>query len=253
MTKRSPNQMDRIRRIVPMLVIAALFPAAIGHAQRAPETIAIVGTGSLGSTLGQRWAEAGHTIVYGSRTPGDAEAGALARETGGGARVVSQEEAIASAEVVLLAVPGNLVVDIVEGFDGLAGKLVIDPTNALTIRDGYPVSATDPRVSAAERIQEVLPTARVVKAFNTLNYSVMEDPSIAGGPVTIPLAGNDAAAKERVARLVRDIGLEPLDVGPVQAARFLEEMLRLHIAYRMLNPGTAFDYYLRVHPHPEGY
>ncbi|MEX2581720.1 MAG: NADPH-dependent F420 reductase [Gemmatimonadota bacterium] len=231
---------------------AVASPSA-GQAQTARETIAIVGTGNLGTTLGKRWADAGHRIIYGSRTPDDANAAALRREIGPDGAVVSQAEAVASADLVLLAVPGNLVVQIVEGLGDLTGKVVIEPTNTLTFQDGYPVSATDPRVSAAERVQEAAPGARAVKAFNTLNYSVMEDPSIAGGPVTIPLAGDDAAAKERVAQLVRDVGLEPLDVGPIQAARFLEEMLRLHIAYRFLNPGMAFDYYLRVHPHPEGY
>jgi 8-hydroxy-5-deazaflavin:NADPH oxidoreductase len=78
----------------------------------------------------------------------------------------------------------------------------------------------------------------------------MEDPSRAGGPVTVPLAGDDAAAKERVARLVAEIGLEPLDVGPLPAARSLEEMLRMYVAFRTLNPGIAFEYHLRIRPNP---
>ena len=76
----------------------------------------------------------------------------------------------------------------------------------------------------------------------------MEDPSRAEGAVTIPIAGNDVAAKERVAQLVNDVGLEPLDVGPLVAARYLEEMLRLSLGFRTLNPGIAFEYYLRIRP-----
>jgi 8-hydroxy-5-deazaflavin:NADPH oxidoreductase len=103
-------------------------------------------------------------------------------------------------------------------------------------------------VSIAERVQAAAPGASVVKAFNTTGVHVMADPSVAGGPVTIPIAGGDAAAKARVARLVRDVGLEPLDVGPLASARFLEEMLRLYIAVRRTNPGQAFEFYLRPTP-----
>jgi predicted dinucleotide-binding enzyme len=88
----------------------------------------------------------------------------------------------------------------------------------------------------------------VVKALNTLNYTIMEDPSRSAGPVTVPIAGDDPQAKQRVARLVEDVGLEPLDVGPLQAAEYLEEMLRLALVFREFNPGMAFDYYLRLRP-----
>ena len=92
------------------------------------------------------------------------------------------------------------------------------------------------------------PGASVVKAFNTLNYTVMQNPSLSDGPVSVPIAGNDPAAKQRVARLAVDAGLEPLDVGPLQFAEYLEEMLRLAIGFRELNPGQAFDFYLRLRP-----
>ena len=66
--------------------------------------------------------------------------------------------------------------------------------------------------------------------------------------MTVPIAGDDTEAKARVARLVEDVGLEPLDVGPLQAAEYMEEMLRLALGFRELNAGSAFDYYLRVRP-----
>mgnify|MGYP003309906882 FL=1 len=81
-----------------------------------------------------------------------------------------------------------------------------------------------------------------------MNYAVMVDPSISDGPVTVPIAGDSSNAKARVAALAQDIGLEPLDVGPLAAAEYLEEMLRLAIGFREINPGVAFDYHLRLRP-----
>ena len=81
-----------------------------------------------------------------------------------------------------------------------------------------------------------------------MNYAVMADPSISDGPVTVPIAGDSSNAKARVAALVEDVGLEPLDVGPLAAAEYLEGMLRLAIGFREINPGVAFDYHLRLRP-----
>jgi predicted dinucleotide-binding enzyme len=138
--------------------------------------------------------------------------------------------------------------EVIAALGDLTDKIVVDPTNSWVFDGGYPVSPRDPRHSLAEEVQALAPGAIVVKAFNTLNYRIMEDPSRAGGAVTVPIAGNDVAAKERVAHLVNDVGLEPLDVGPLVAARHLEEMLRLSLGFRALNPGIAFEYYLRIRP-----
>jgi 8-hydroxy-5-deazaflavin:NADPH oxidoreductase len=241
--------MLKVLRCAAILLSAAslLATSVIGRAQAQTRdgTIAIIGTGSVAETLGMRWAQAGHTIVYGSRTPDDERVVTLLERTGNGARATTQEEAVRSADIVLLAVPGTVGAEVAGSIGDLAGKILIDPTNTLTFADGYFVSPTDPRVSLAERIQEAAPGAVVVKAFNTTSVQVMENPGVAGGPVTIPLSGDDAAAKERVAGLVSDLGLEPLDVGPLASARFLEEMLRLYIAYRQTNQGQAFEFYLR--------
>ncbi len=225
-----------------------LNPSGISEAQARRETIAIIGTGNVGSTLGKIWAEAGHTIIYGSRTPNEGRVRRLVTETGHGATATSQAAAAALGEIVLIPVPPTALPEVIGALGDLTGKIVVDPTNYWSFESGYPVSPRDPRNSLAGEVQALAPGATVVKAFNTLNYTIMEDPSRAGGPVTVPVAGNDAAAKERVARLVDDVGLEPLDVGPLPAAEYLEEMLRLALGFRELNPGIAFDYYLRIRP-----
>ncbi len=100
--------------------------------------------------------------------------------------------------------------------------------------------------SNAEIIQDIAPDAMVVKAFNTLNWATMVDPETAGGPVSIPLAGNSDEAKAVVAELVVGMGLEPIDVGPVEHARWVEGMLILWINNRYGdNSRPSFDFHLR--------
>lgn len=246
--------MMRIRNL--SLVLLLVFglgsqlpvPSGNAEAQSRGETIAIIGTGNVGSTLGKIWAEAGHRIVYGSRTPNASRVRNLVNATGHGATATSQAAAAAQGEIILIPVPPTAIPEVIASLGDLSGKIVIDPTNYWSFEGSYPISPRDPRESLAEEVQALAPGAIVVKAFNTLNYTIMEDPSRAGGPVTVPIAGNDTAAKARVARLVEDVGLEPLDVGPLQAAEYLEEMLRLALGFRQLNPGIAFDYYLRIRP-----
>jgi len=243
--KQIPHQ-SLLLLLVIGLALLQLNSSRIAEAQPGTETIAIIGTGNVGSTLGKIWAEAGHTIIYGSRTPNASRVRSLVAETGYGATATSQAAAAAQAEIVLIPIPPTAIPEVIASLGDLSGKIVIDPTNWWTFEDNWAVSPRDPRDSLAEEVQSLAPDALVVKAFNTLNYTLMEDPSRSDGPVTVPIAGNDQAAKERVARLVEDVGLEPLDVGPLQAAEYLEEMLRLALGFRELNSGVAFDYYLRV-------
>jgi hypothetical protein len=100
--------------------------------------------------------------------------------------------------------------------------------------------------SNAQAVQEAAPKARVVKAFNTLNYRTMIDPTSSGGPVTIPIAGDDPAAKEAVAKLIRGMNLEVVDFGPLPFARVLEQMLIVWANARA--HGAPFNYYLRPQP-----
>jgi len=203
---------------------AVLAAAAVGifaaHAARA-ETVAMIGTGNVGAALGQRFAENGHKILYGSRDPSAADVRALVAATGNGALAVGQAEAAAQADIVVLAVPWTAAEDVVRALPTLRGKIVVDPTNPRVMAaDGfadYPIEDSN-----AERIARLAPGAHVVKAFSTLGAETMLDPSLAGGPVTVPIVGDDRAAKERIAALAREIGLEAVDVGPLRHARIVE-------------------------------
>ncbi len=230
-----------------LILLAGLaVTTAQGQPERDPEIIAIIGTGNVGSTLGKIWAAAGHRVIYGSRSPDSPRVQRLLADTGFGATATSQADAARQGDIVMIPIPPTAIDEVMVALGNMAGKIVLDPTNWWTIEDGFAGAPRDPRRSLARQVQDLAPGASVVKAFNTLNFAVMADPEISAGPVTVPIAGDDVVAKQRVARLVEDVGLEPLDVGPLQAAQYLEEMLRLAIGFRELNPGLAFDYHLRL-------
>jgi predicted dinucleotide-binding enzyme len=211
------------------------------------ERIAVIGTGNVGAALGPEFAALGHTIVYGSRTPAEQDVQDLVARTGNGATATTQAEAVKGADIVVLAVPGALAVDITRSLGDLSGKIILDPTNVVdrNTPDGYANHGV-PGGSNAELIQAAAPNAKVVKAFNTLNWSKMVDPESSGGPVSIPIVGDDPAARAAVAELVDGMGLEPIDLGPLRFANTLEELLVIWANARGRN--AAVNYYLRPEP-----
>ena len=225
---------------------AALMLLALLGSQASAETIAMIGTGNVGAALGPEFAALGHTIVYGSREPARDDVVALVERTGNGARATTSREAVARADIVVLAVPGAAAEGIARGLGDLSGKIILDPTNRVGRGGDYLTHDVPGKGSNAGLIQAAQPGARVVKAFNTLNWQQMVDPESAGGPITIPLAGDDAAAKAVIAELVEGMGLHALDVGPLAYAHILEEMLVMWGNAR--GQGNAYNYYLRPMP-----
>ncbi|MEM1111537.1 MAG: NADPH-dependent F420 reductase [Pseudomonadota bacterium] len=207
------------------------------------ETIAVIGTGNVGGALGPEFAAQGHTVVYGSRNPDSEAVSALVTRTGNDARASQPGEAASQAEIVVLAVPGMLVKEVVTGLGDLSGKILIDATNPLVRRDdgmlGIGIEGSN-----AEIVQAAAPGADVVKAFNTLGWRTMIDPAATGGPVSIPLVGDSTVAKQKIASIVAAMDLEPIDVGPLRNARHVEGMVVL-ILNNQLGGGPIFEFYLR--------
>ena len=209
------------------------------------DTIAIIGTGDVAHALGVEFAAQGHTIVYGSRKPDRGSVRKLVDATGHGATATTPPEAVIGADIVVLAVPGMLVEEITLSLGDLSGKIIIDPTNPLersllTFRHGV-------ETSNAEIIQAAAPDADVVKAFNTLGWKTMMEPGDSGGPVSIPLAGDSGSAKRKVAKLVEGMGLDPIDLGGIENAHWIEGMLIVWINNRFAT-RDSFDFYLRRTP-----
>lgn len=209
------------------------------------DTIAIIGTGDVAGALGPEFASQGHAIVYGSRNPGRLSVQDLVERTGSTASASSQPESIVGADIVVLAVPGLLVKEITTSLGDLSGKIIIDPTNPMERSPEGLRHAVE--TSNAEIIQAAAPDAYVVKAFNTLNWRTMVDPDESGGPVSIPIVGDDGDAKETVAELVRGMGLDPIDLGGVENAHWVEGMLILWINNR-ISTRDSFDFHLRRRP-----
>lgn len=207
------------RSLVALVLTVGALLASVGAAA---ETVALIGTGNVGAALGRRLAEQGHMVVYGSRNPSASDVAALVRETGHGAVALPPAEAAARCRVVVLAVPWAAAEEVVRGLGNLSGKIVVDPTNPRVMAtDGFADYPSLPD-SNAERIARLASGAHVVKAFSTLGAETMFDPSVAENAVTVPVVGDDRAAKEVVAGLARQIGLEAVDVGPLRHARIIE-------------------------------
>ena len=227
--------------------IALLASGLIGQPIAFADTIAIIGTGEVAAALGPEFAAQGHQIIYGSRDPSRESVTNLVQQTGNGASAMTPAESVIDADMVVMAVPGELVDTITRSLGDLSGKVIIDPTNALG-RDDEGLFTITVDTSNGEIIQAAAPGAYVVKAFNTLNWRTMVDPETSGGPVSIPLVGDNDEAKARVAALVEGMGLEAIDLGPLQFSRHVEGMLILWINSRFAGAGEAFDYHLRKTP-----
>jgi 8-hydroxy-5-deazaflavin:NADPH oxidoreductase len=189
--------------------------------------VAIIGTGNVGSALGSSIRRAGHEVVFAAR---NAE---KAREIAGrlGAHAAeSPSKAARDADVIILAVPFPALPDVAhELARPAAGKVIIDVTN--------PMGQTDDGRSAAEQLAERLPGARVVKAFNTLFGSFQAEPDLLDTRVDALFATDDDEARDKVAELIRSLGLRPIDVGGLEAARQMEAMAWLNIQLQLRYDG----------------
>jgi NADPH-dependent F420 reductase len=195
--------------------------------------IAIIGAGNVGTALATSFTRAGHTVTIASRDPEDA--GSVAAATGSSI-AGSNAEAVATAGIVVLAIPFASAPDVAtEIADAVSGKIVVDVTNRMSFGpNGLEIDTT---ASNAEELAALLPGAQVVKAFNTLGATHQVDPIAKGIQLDGFVAGDDAIAKTVVLELVASIGLEPVDVGPLARARQLEGLAFLNIALNIANNG----------------
>ena len=193
-------------------------------------TIGIIGAGRMGGAFARRLAAAGHTVRVTARDAAAAEQAAT--KAGATVRAVRLDEIAEGADVLLLAVPYSAGADALRAVDGaagaLAGKAVIEMSNPFTPdMAGLLVGHT---TSAAEEMQQAVPHAHVVKAFNAIFWDTVGAPAPADRPTAqIFYAGDDAAAKDAVRAVIESAGFEPMDAGPLANARLLEPLGLLNI------------------------
>lgn len=187
--------------------------------------IAVIGAGAVGSAVARAVAGAGHSIVIAATD--DEHARAVAAQVGGSV-AASDEAAAREADVIVLAVPFQEINPVTEEIAGAArGKIVLDVTNPLK-PDLTGLAVREH--SGAEYVQERLPGASVVKAFNTVLASNQAEPVVDGIQLDGFIASDDSSAKDTVADLLTSIGYHPVDVGGLSAALALEHMALLNIS-----------------------
>ncbi|GAA2046296.1 NAD(P)-binding domain-containing protein [Catenulispora yoronensis] len=191
--------------------------------------IAVLGTGEVGRRLASRLVQVGHRVVLGSRTADNAEAHTWAGENHSAHGTFA--EAATFGEVVVNATGGLVTAAVLEaaGAANLAGKVVIDVSNALDFSRGFPPDAvTFDGLGVAETIQRDFPQARVVKTLNTMNNKVMVRPDLVPGDHVVFLSGDDADAKAVTAGLLRDMGWRDpqiQDLGGISTSRATEQFV----------------------------
>jgi predicted dinucleotide-binding enzyme len=179
--------------------------------------IAVIGKGNIGGSLGSKWRAAGHDVVYGARDGSG--------EGPGGAPVRSIGDALKDADVVLLAVPGKIVADVVtEHSAALATKTVIDAVNRIGA----------PEFDSRTIIAQAAPQARYVRAFNTLGWENFANPM----PGTDLFFAADPEARAIAEELITAVGLEPAFVGDATATATVDALLPLWFALVQQNGGN---------------
>jgi predicted dinucleotide-binding enzyme len=191
-------------------------------------SIGILGAGRVGSSLATKLAAAGHHVVLGRRSPRE-PTGAPAGDTDPRISFSDQHTTARTEDIVINATPGDsTLARLTELRTELAGKILVDVSNATHDVNGLPGELCYPGSSLAERLQAALPDTRVVKTLNTMLFMVMTAPGILATPPTVYVSGDDEQAKKTVTGLLGDLGWQDAwieDLGDITTARATEAMI----------------------------
>jgi NADPH-dependent F420 reductase len=209
--------------------------------------ITIIGAGNMGRGLGTRFVDGGHSVTFIDRKPKEAEKVAkdVKASAKNGAQISTANlEDAKLGDVVVLAVPYGTNVELAKQLGAkLAGKVVVDIANPLNAT--YDGLATKPDSSSAEDVAKAaVSNVKVVKAFKTTFAGTLLAGQVAGRPLNVFIAGDDADAKSKIAQLAKDGGMRPIDTGPLSRARQIEAMQFLHITLQGTlgtNWGSAIE------------
>jgi hypothetical protein len=219
---KANDAMDPDRRRL-LLGAAAMAGLALGplaaSASFKKTRIGIVGSGRVGGAIGAAWVKAGHEVMFSSRTIDNDKA--LAARLGPNARAGTPREAAAFGDVVMISVPYRALPEVGKDLAALIkGKVVIDTCNPFVSRDGE-IATWAREKGAGLASAELLPGARIVRAFNAIGAARMGAAHQEPGRIGMPIAGDDAAAIEVASRLIRDMGYEPVLIGGLAKGKHL--------------------------------
>jgi len=193
--------------------------------------VGVLGSGVVGENLAAGFLKHGYQVFVGTRDPKDESLTSWAAKTPG-VKTGTFSEAAQFGELLVISVLARAVEDVIRlaGPQNFRGKTLIDTNNPIS--DAPPVDGvleyfTEQNHSLGERIQQALPEAKVVKAFNSVGSTRMVNPHYEQGTPTMFLCGNDQAAKLQVSEIIRQFGWEPFDCGTIVAARALEPLCML--------------------------
>jgi predicted dinucleotide-binding enzyme len=219
--------------------------------------IGVIGTGNMGRALGLRWARAGHHVFFGSRDLGKAKAAAVS--VNGPTLCGDCDAAAAFGDVVLYTVRDVLPSNLLRQPQALAGKIVIDCNNSAifgldipdpNLRPGVHFAAPIP--SLAERLAADVPTAHVVKAFNTIPATViaLDRETLTPHGVSVFLCADDSQAKSVVSGLAEELGFVGVDSGTLERAQLVEAVADF-IRFQIIEMGRGPFVSIALHPVPE--
>ena len=200
---------------------AAITTVTLPFSTRAAETLKIgmIGSGKVGSAIGAVWVKAGHEVMFSSRHLDNDQS--LAESLGAGASAGTPREAAAFGEVLIVSVPYGALPDVGKDLaDLIKGKIVIDTCNPFPNRDGE-IADWAREKGAGLASAELLPGARLVRAFNAIGSARMGSAYQEPGVVGMPIAGDDAEAIAVASGLIREIGYEPVLVGGLEMGKYL--------------------------------
>jgi predicted dinucleotide-binding enzyme len=193
--------------------------------------VGIIGSGAVGQTLGTAFLKEGYKVLLGTRNPAKEEVTQWQKDNPSGT-TGSFSDAAGFGEIIVLAIGGSVTEDAIRlaGVEHFSGKVVIDATNP--IAPGPPVNGvlpyfTDLNQSLMEKTQRLLPSAKLVKAFNSVGNAFMYKPKFPGGTPSMFICGNDEGARQTVTGILTSFGWETEDMGKAEAARAIEPLCML--------------------------
>ena len=217
----SATSRRHLMRTLGAVSLAAPFSKLCFAASAAKPKVGIVGAGRMGSAVGSALAKAGYAVMFSSRKPEELKD--LVAGLGANAQAGTVEQAAAFGDIVVLVVPYNAMTGIAAQVGPVLARkpLLLDISNPVPQRDGDE-AAKALEEGPAEYLTRLMPGVKIVRGFNSIGFSTVATPTLASGAKRgVAMVGEDATALDLAQKLARDIGFEPVVIGPLKLGKYL--------------------------------